>query len=73
MHWEVGMSLFKSVIFLDVVQVVSSHNNGSVHLGRYHHTFQDLLLFKLFKLFKLLKLLKLLELFWMSFVLENIC
>ena len=39
---HVGMSLLKSVVFLDIVQVVSSHNDGSVHLGAHHHSLQDL-------------------------------
>jgi hypothetical protein len=39
---DIGVSLFKSVVFLDIVQVVSSHNDGSVHLGADHHSLQDL-------------------------------
>jgi len=29
--WQIVMSLLKSVIFLDVVQVISSQDHGSVH------------------------------------------
>lgn len=36
------MSLFVSVVFWNIVQVVSSDDDGSVHLGRYNGTGQDL-------------------------------
>ena len=32
MSWEVVMSLFESVIFLDIMKVISSENDGSAHL-----------------------------------------
>jgi len=32
--WEVVMSLFESIVLLDIVKVVSSQNNGPVHFGR---------------------------------------
>ena len=35
------MSLLESVILLDVMQVISSQNNSSVHLVRQDHTFED--------------------------------
>lgn len=39
---KVLMSLFVSVIFRNIVQVVSSDNDGSVHLGGDNSTRQDL-------------------------------
>jgi hypothetical protein len=42
MHREVGMSLSESVILLDVVEVISSDYDGSVHLARDDHAFQNL-------------------------------
>lgn len=39
---NVLVSLFVSVVLGDVVQVVSSDDDGSVHLGRDHGTRQDL-------------------------------
>jgi hypothetical protein len=31
--WEVVMSLFESIVFLDIVKVISSEDHGSAHLG----------------------------------------
>ena len=31
--WEVVMSLFESIVFLDIVKVISSENDGSAHFG----------------------------------------
>ena len=33
MGWEVVMSLLESVIFLDIMKVISSENDGSAHFG----------------------------------------
>ena len=33
MSWQVVMSLLESVVFLDVMKVISSENDGSAHLG----------------------------------------
>lgn len=41
-NWNVLVSLFVSVILGHVVQVVSSHNDSTVHLGRDNDTSQDL-------------------------------
>ena len=41
MSWDVVMSLFESIVFLDVVQIISSDNNGSVHLCWENDTFED--------------------------------
>jgi hypothetical protein len=31
--WEVVMSLFESIVFLDIVKVISSDNDGPAHFG----------------------------------------
>lgn len=36
--WEVVMSLFESIVLLDIVKVISSKNDGSVHFGREDNT-----------------------------------
>lgn len=41
-NWDVLVSLFVSVVFWNVVQVVSSDDNGTVHLGGNNGTSQDL-------------------------------
>lgn len=41
-HWDVLVSLFVSVVLGHVVQVVSSHDDGTVHLGRDNDTTQKL-------------------------------
>ena len=33
MSWEVVMSLFESIVLLDIVKVISSKNDGSAHFG----------------------------------------
>ena len=33
MSWEVVMSLFESIVFLDIMKVISSKNDGSAHFG----------------------------------------
>ena len=38
---KVVMSLLKSVIFLDVMEVISSQDDGSSHLGGKDNTFTD--------------------------------
>lgn len=40
-HSHVGVSLLKSSVFGDVLQVVSAHNDGSLHLGGDDHGLQD--------------------------------
>jgi hypothetical protein len=42
MDGEVAMSLGESVILLDVVEIVSSDDDGSVHLARDDHSLEDL-------------------------------
>ena len=39
---NIGVSFFESVVFFDVVQIVSSHDHCSVHLRWHHHPFQYL-------------------------------
>lgn len=39
---DILMSLFESVVLWNIVQVISSEDNGSVHLGRDDNTGQDL-------------------------------
>ena len=41
MCWQVVMSLLKSVILLDVMEVISSQNDSSLHLVRQYDTFKD--------------------------------
>jgi len=41
MCWQVVMSLFKSVVFLDVMQVISSKNHSSSHLCGKDDTLKD--------------------------------
>ena len=33
MSWEVVMSLFESIVFLDIMKVISSENDGSAHFS----------------------------------------
>jgi len=42
MDRNIGMSLFESIVFPDIMQIVSSDNDSSVHLGADHHSFQYL-------------------------------
>ena len=39
--WQVVMSLLKSVVLFDVMEVISSQNDSSLHLVRQHDTFED--------------------------------
>ena len=39
--WQVVMSLFKSVVFFDVMEVISSQNDSSLHLVGQHDTLED--------------------------------
>ena len=41
MHRHVFMSLFKSVVFSDIVQIISSNNNGPLHLHLGNDPCQD--------------------------------
>jgi len=41
-NWNISMSLLKSVVLLDVMQIISSYYYCSVHLCRYYHSFQNL-------------------------------
>ena len=41
MYLDVSVSLFKSSVFFDVVQVVSSNYDGSLHLCGDDQTFED--------------------------------
>ena len=40
MNWNISMSFFISVIFGNIVKVISSDNNGSLHFCRNHDTFE---------------------------------
>jgi hypothetical protein len=35
------VSLLETLVLLDVVQVISAHDNGSSHLGRLDYSLQD--------------------------------
>jgi len=39
--WQVVMSLLKSVVLFDVMKVISSQNDSSLHLVRQHDTLED--------------------------------
>ena len=41
-HWDVSVSLFISVVFRNVVEVVSSDDDGPLHLGGDDNAFKDL-------------------------------
>jgi hypothetical protein len=41
MGWQVVMSLLESVVLFDVVQVISSKDHGSVHLGGKNDSLKD--------------------------------
>ena len=41
MSWDVSMSLLVSLVFADVVQVVSSDHDSSVHFSRHNKSFDD--------------------------------
>jgi len=38
---HVMMSLLKSVVFLDIMQIISSQSHGTAHLGGEDHTLED--------------------------------
>ena len=42
MHWDVSMSLFITIVFWNIVKIVTSDNNGSLHLGGDDDTLEDL-------------------------------
>ena len=42
MGWDVSMSLFISIVFGDIVEIISSHNDCSLHFGGDDDTLQDL-------------------------------
>ena len=37
MHWNVGVSLFKSIVLFNIVQVISPDHSSPLHLGWNHH------------------------------------
>lgn len=39
--WDIGVTLLKPIVLLDEVQVVSAHNDGSVHFGGNDHTSEN--------------------------------
>ena len=41
MGWDVSMSLLISLVLSNIVKVVSSDNDGVLHLGRGHHSSDD--------------------------------
>lgn len=41
MRWDIIVSLFETVVFSNVVQVVTTNNNGSLHFVRYNDTTED--------------------------------
>lgn len=41
MNGHVAMSLFESVIFSNVVQIIPANDDGSLHFHLGHHTRQD--------------------------------
>ena len=41
MDWNVSVSLFVSVVLGDVMKIISSHDDGSLHLGWDADTLQD--------------------------------
>ena len=40
-NWDVSVSFFVSIVFRDVVKVISSDNNSSLHFGWDHDTLED--------------------------------
>lgn len=42
MHGDVSMSLLVSVIFGDVVEVITTNDDGPLHLGADHNTLENL-------------------------------
>lgn len=41
-NWDVPVSLLISVVFGYIVQIISSHHNGSLHLCGNYYSLQDL-------------------------------
>ena len=41
MHWNVGVLLFVSVVLGDIMEIISSDNDGSLHLGGDNQSLQD--------------------------------
>jgi len=41
-NWDVSVSLLISVVLGNVVKIISSDNDGSLHLGGDAHTLEDL-------------------------------
>lgn len=41
-HWDISVSLLVSVVFGDVVEIVSSDDDGSLHFCGDHNTLEDL-------------------------------
>ena len=41
MDWDVGVLLLVSVVLVDVMEVISSHDDGSLHLGGDHEGLED--------------------------------
>lgn len=42
MHWDVSVSFFVSVVFGNVVKIITSDHNGSLHLCADDNTLEDL-------------------------------
>ena len=41
MDWDVGVLLLVPVVLVDVMKIVSSHDDGSLHLGGDHEGLED--------------------------------
>ena len=41
MNWDVSVLLLVSVVLVDIMEIISSHNNGSLHLGGDNKSFED--------------------------------
>ena len=42
MHWDISMSLLVPVVFGDVVEIVTAHDDGALHLGGDDDALEDL-------------------------------
>ena len=42
MSWDISMSLFISVVFGDIVEIITSDDNSSLHLGGDDNSLEDL-------------------------------
>ncbi len=40
-NWDISVSFFVSIVFRNVVKVISSDNNSSLHFGWDHNTLED--------------------------------